>query len=160
TLVPRYRSVERALALALMSAAGFAVMESIGYAMTAARESVHAARNVLLERSLATPFGHLPWTGIAVIVAATAWQERQRIVLSPKALWGFALAVVLHSAWNAALVGRGWWSVVAIAIATVSFGTFYWLVSGVYYEGAYAVPYDHSTPRRPMPIEPEAAAGA
>jgi RsiW-degrading membrane proteinase PrsW (M82 family) len=145
TLAPKYRTIERALALALVSAAGFAVMESLAYAVSAYDESVQAVRHSLIERGLVTPFGHLPWTAIAVIVAVRAWQQRGRITLSPKALWGFGLAIVLHASWNAAAVRRGWWHLLVIPIAGITFVVMYHLVAGVYYDGPYATPTDYAT---------------
>ena len=133
--MPRYRSVERALALAVASAAGFAVIENIAYTAGALDESVGAARRVLFERSAITPFGHLAWTAIAVIVAARAWVQHQHVVLRPRALWGLALAIALHTAWNLALVEQGWWHLLVIAIAAISFGVLWRLLSDVYYDG-------------------------
>jgi protease PrsW len=99
-LVPRYRPVPPALALAIVSAGGFAIFESIAYAFNALDQSVEAARHVLYVRSLVTPFCHIPWTAIAVIVAARAWNQKGRVDLRPKALWGFAVAVTFHTIWN------------------------------------------------------------
>jgi RsiW-degrading membrane proteinase PrsW (M82 family) len=147
-LVPRYRSVERALALAVASAAGFAVIENIAYTAGALDESVDAARRVLFERSAVTPFGHLAWTAIAVIVAARAWVQHQHVVLRPRALWGLALAIALHTAWNLALVEQGWWHLLVIAIAATSFGVLWRLLSDVYYDGPYVAPAEHARPPR------------
>ena len=146
TLVPKYRSVAPALALALVSAAGFAVMESLAYAVVAYGESVQHLRDILIERIAITPFVHLPWTAIAVIVATRVWQERGRITITPKALWGFALAIVLHAAWNAAIVEQGWWHLLLIPTAIITFAVMYHLVSGVYYDGPYVIPKDYAAP--------------
>jgi len=135
-----YRTVERALALGIVSAAGFAVLESMAYTVSALDESVKAARRVLFERSLVVPFGHLPWTGIVVIVAATEWQPRGRPTLTPRALWGLGAATVLHTMWNLALVWQGWWYALVPVVATVTFGLFYSLTRGVHYDGAYVAP--------------------
>ena len=150
TVVPRYRSVEQALAFAIVTAAGFAAFESMTYAMAALDDSLREARRVLLERSLITPFGHLPWTGIAVIVAASEWQAAGRIKLTPKAFWGLGAAIVLHTFWNVALVERGWWHLVVPVVALATFTLFFRGLRGVYYAGPYAVPIDHSLgpPRR------------
>ena len=144
TVLPKYRTLEHALALALVSAAGFATMESLSYAISAYDESVQAVRSSLIERSLITPFGHLPWTTMAVIVAVRAWQKRGRITLSPKALWGFGLAITLHATWNAAVVERGWWHLLVIPTAVITFAVMYHLVSGVYYDGPYVIPKDYA----------------
>lgn len=144
TLVPKYRSLAPALALALVSAAGFAVLESLSYAVAAYGESVQALRDTLIERSVITPFVHLPWTAMAVIVAARAWEKRGRITLAPKAMWGFALAIVLHASWNASIVEEGWWHLLIIPAAIVTFAVMYHLVSEVYYDGPYRIPKDYA----------------
>jgi len=135
-----YRTVERALALGIVSAIGFAVLESMAYTVSALDESVKAARRVLFERSLVVPFGHLPWTVIVVIVAATEWQARDRATLSPRALWGLAAAIGLHTMWNLSLVWQGWWYVLVPIVATVTVGLFSLLLRGVHYDGPYVAP--------------------
>ena len=135
TLVPRYRSVAQALAFAMVTAGGFAVFESMTYAFSALDESVRAARNVLFERSLITPFGHLPWTGVAVVVAARQWQAAGRIRLTPRALWGLGAAIVLHTMWNIALVGGGWWNLLVPVIAVTTFVLFRRVIADVHYDG-------------------------
>jgi RsiW-degrading membrane proteinase PrsW (M82 family) len=140
TLVPRYRPVPQALALAIVSAGGFAIFESIAYAFNALNQSVEAVRHVLYERSLVTPFAHIPWTAIAVIVAAQAWDQKGRVVLTPKALWGFAVAVAFHTIWDILLVQRGWWSLLVPVLAVATFAVLYSLLRGIRYQGPYAVP--------------------
>jgi RsiW-degrading membrane proteinase PrsW (M82 family) len=154
TALPKYRPVERALSLALVSAAGFAVTESLAYAVSAYQESRQALRNILIERSVLTPFAHLPWTAMAVIVAARVWNERQRVTLTPKALWGFGLAIVLHATWNTAVAGRGWWHLLVVPTAVITFAVMYHLVSGVYYDGPYAIPKDHAALRHHVRTDP------
>ena len=149
TLVPKYRSVEQALALAIVTAGGFAAFESMTFALYALDESGRAARRVLLERTFVTPFGHLPWTGIAVVVAATAWHAVDRIRLTPGALWGLGAAIVLHTSWNFVLVNREWWSVLIPVIAAITFVLFRRVIHGVYYDGPYAIPADHHVGRQP-----------
>src|SRR5262249_41367876 len=51
TVIPRYRSSEQALALAIVTSGGFAAFESMTFAMTAlSNDSAQTARHVLLER--------------------------------------------------------------------------------------------------------------
>ena len=152
TVVPKYRSVPQALAFAIVAAGGFAVLESMTYALSALDESVRAARHVLFERSLITPFGHLPWTGIAVVVAATEWQAAGRIRLTPKALWGLGAAIALHTMWNIALVGGGWWNLLVPVIAVATFVLFRRILADVYYDGPYVLPAEQdASRRRPRP---------
>jgi RsiW-degrading membrane proteinase PrsW (M82 family) len=135
----------------MVTAGGFAVFESMTYAFSALDESVRAARNVLFERSLITPFGHLPWTGVAVVVAARQWQAAGRIRLTPRALWGLAAAIVLHTMWNLALVGGGWWNVLVPVTAVTTFVLFRWVIADVHYDGPYVVPVDRDVGRRRTP---------
>jgi RsiW-degrading membrane proteinase PrsW (M82 family) len=149
TLIPKYRSVEQALALAIVTAGGFAAFESMTFALYALDESGRAARRILLERTFVTPFGHLPWTGIAVVVAATVWHAADRIRLTPAALWGLGAAIALHTSWNFTLVNRGWWSALIPVIAATTLILFWRVVRGVFYDGPYAIPADHYAGRRP-----------
>jgi RsiW-degrading membrane proteinase PrsW (M82 family) len=137
TFVRKYRSVPQALAFAVVTASGFAVFESMTYALSALDESVRAARRVLFERSLITPFGHVPWTGIAVVVAAREWQAAGRIRPTPRALWGIGAAIALHTTWNIALVEGGWWNLDVPVVAVATFMLFRHILAGVYYDGPY-----------------------
>jgi RsiW-degrading membrane proteinase PrsW (M82 family) len=143
TLVPRYRPVPQALALGIVSAAGFAVFESVAYSFNALDQSVGSARHVLYERSLATPFGHITWTTIAIVVAASAWDAKGRVLFTPRALWGYVLAVVLHTIWDIGMVNRGLWLALIPLIAVTTFAILVILLKGIVYEGPYAVPREH-----------------
>jgi RsiW-degrading membrane proteinase PrsW (M82 family) len=140
----KYRSVEQALAYALVSAAGFAVFESMSYGLAALELGVHEARNVLIIRSVLTPFGHLPWTGLAAVVAAKAWEPDDRPRVTLVAAWGLLAAMGLHTAYNLTLVDGGWllltWPIVGVA----SFWLFWRETRDVFYDGAYAVPAEHA----------------
>jgi RsiW-degrading membrane proteinase PrsW (M82 family) len=147
TLVPKYRSVAQALALAVVTAGGFAVFESMTYALSALDESVRAARHVVFRRSLITPFGHLAWTGIAVVVAARTWQAAGRITLMPRALWGLGAAIALHTAWNLAVVERGWWNVILPVVGIATFVLFLRTAGTVSYDGPRVAPAAQGSPR-------------
>jgi RsiW-degrading membrane proteinase PrsW (M82 family) len=147
TFVPKYRTVAQALAFAIVTAGGFAIFESMTYALSALDESVRAARRVLFERSLVTPFGHLPWTGIAVVVAARNWQAAGRIRPTPKALWGLGAAVALHTTWNIALVEGGWWHLLVPIVAVTTFMLFRHILAGVSYDGPTVTPTEHDVRR-------------
>lgn len=140
----KYRSVEQALAFAMVSAAGFAVFESLSYGLAALDLSVSSARNTLLWRSALTPFGHLPWTGLAVVVAVKAWEPDDRPSLSPLAWWGFIAAVGLHTAWNLTLVEGGWLLLITPLVGAIGFWMFFREIRDVFYDGPYAVPAEHA----------------
>jgi RsiW-degrading membrane proteinase PrsW (M82 family) len=148
--VPHYRTVEHALAFAIVSAGGFATMESLTYGFGAVDEGAREVRRVLIERSVITPIGHLPWTGIAVVVAATAWQADQRLRVTPRALWGLGVAIGLHTTWNTILFHQGWWYVLAPVVAIATFTMFYVVSGNVHYDGPAVPPSGDRT----MPADP------
>jgi protease PrsW len=81
-------------------AAGFAMIENIEYFFVASDDGVLA--ETFVARALLTPFAHplfTVWIGLAIGVAvARRWK------LPWAALWGWAIAVALHAAWNGAIV--------------------------------------------------------
>jgi RsiW-degrading membrane proteinase PrsW (M82 family) len=138
--LPRYRSPEQAVALAVSTAAGFAAFESMTYALTAADKSLVGARDLLFERSVVTPFGHLPWTVIAVAVAATEWKRRGRVALGPKSRWGLLVAIVLHAAWNTEVGRPGHWVALGVVNGAITFGLFVFCIRDLRYTGPYQEP--------------------
>lgn len=100
-IVGRYRSVEAALGLALASATGFAVLESIAYGIEAWTNGggIDDAAGTLTVRSLTAPLGHLAWTSIAMLAFARA-RVSGRGVWWIRGAWGLGLAIVLHSLYD------------------------------------------------------------
>lgn len=79
--------------------AGFAMVENLEYFLVAADDGLLA--ETFVARALLTPFAHplfTAWIGLAVGLAVA---RRVRI---PWAWWGLAIAIVLHAAWNGAIV--------------------------------------------------------
>ena len=102
-LVRRYRTAADGLLLGVAAGAGFAAMETMGYAFTTlvtSRGSITDTVAELLLRGLLSPAGHMAWTGItaAALYAAAASGWRGRKV----AQFGFAflVAVALHALWD------------------------------------------------------------
>lgn len=80
-------------------ALGFAVVEDVSYFAIASDEGIFLT--VFVVRALLTPFAHplfTVWIGLAIGRAVRAGRP-----LFPAALWGYALAVATHAAWNGAL---------------------------------------------------------
>jgi RsiW-degrading membrane proteinase PrsW (M82 family) len=80
-------------------ALGFAVVEDMSYFAIASVEGAFVP--VFVIRAILTPFAHplfTIWTGIAIGRAV-----RDRRPVFPAALWGYALAVAAHTAWNGSL---------------------------------------------------------
>jgi RsiW-degrading membrane proteinase PrsW (M82 family) len=93
------------LILGAAAGAGFAILETIGYALTALRGGfgdgggIGAMNTVLLLRGLLAIFGHVTWTAIVV---AAIWRERGQSTfrLNGSVLLAFAIAVGLHTLWD------------------------------------------------------------
>jgi protease PrsW len=101
----RLRNEIDGLILGAAAGAGFAILETIGYALTALRGGfgdgggIGAMNAVLLMRGLLAIFGHVTWTAIVV---AAIWRDRgQRAFrLTGGVLLAFAIAVGLHTLWD------------------------------------------------------------
>jgi len=101
----RDRHAADGLLLGVASGAGFAVLETMGYAFVTllqSRGDVAAVQAVLFERGVLSPAAHMAWTGLS---AAALWQAAIA-GWRPRALGRFVvvflIAVGLHTAWDAA----------------------------------------------------------
>lgn len=93
------------LLIGVAAGAGFAVLETMGYALVVlvrSGGSLTALDDVLLMRGAMSPAAHMAWTGIT---AAALWAAAARGWHGRSILWfltGFALAVALHTTWDSA----------------------------------------------------------
>jgi len=101
----RDRHAADGLLIGVASGAGFAVLETMGYAFVVliqSRGDIAVVQAVLFERGVLSPAAHMAWTGLA---AAALWQAAVQH-WRPRALGRFALvflvAVGLHTGWDAA----------------------------------------------------------
>ena len=93
------------LLIGVASGAGFAVLETMGYAFVVLIQSqgdLAAVQQVLFQRGVLSPAAHMAWTGLT---AAALWRAATEH-WHPRALLGFAgvflVAVLLHTAWDSA----------------------------------------------------------
>ncbi len=117
-LLTRYRGTLNGLMVGVASGAGFAIMETLGYAATQLYRTPHDARSLdrlLFDRGLFSPGTHMAWTGLTV--AALFYAASQR--WSPASIgWftaAFGFAVIMHTLWDSSS-GR----LPYIALATIS----------------------------------------
>ena len=103
---PRYRWTLNGLLLGAAVGTGFAVFETAGYAFDHGllEGGTQGMLNVIFTRGVLSVFGgHALFTGL---VGAALWRVRagrpitQEMLLDPRFLRVFALAVVLHMVWN------------------------------------------------------------
>jgi len=99
----RYRSEADGLLFGIASGMGFAMLETIGYGLTAFTQSggdVNTLTQTLLVRGLLSPAGHAAWTGM---VCAVLWRQRDRAgrpVFNLAVAAAFIAAIVLHALWD------------------------------------------------------------
>ncbi|SNX88266.1 RsiW-degrading membrane proteinase PrsW (M82 family) [Streptomyces sp. TLI_55] len=99
----RRRSPGDGLLIGVASGAGFAVFETMGYALVELVQSggdLHVVDHLLVVRGLLSPAAHMAWTGLtsAALWSAAShhWQRRSVGVL----VLVYAIAVALHTAWD------------------------------------------------------------
>ncbi|GAA1839890.1 hypothetical protein GCM10009836_18900 [Pseudonocardia ailaonensis] len=118
-VVRRYRTGPDGLLIGVASGAGFAALETMGYAFTTlltSKGSITDTVDVLMLRGVMSPAGHMAWTGIAAAAlyaaAEAGWTGRAfgRFALV------FVVAVGLHTAWDSvsSLVGTAVVAVVSL----------------------------------------------
>jgi RsiW-degrading membrane proteinase PrsW (M82 family) len=103
-LVLRPRHPADGLLLGVASGAGFAVLETMGYAFVVLVQSsgdLSAVDSVLYLRGVLSPAAHMAWTGITAAALWHAADERWRGRALGGFLGAFVLAAALHTAWDA-----------------------------------------------------------
>lgn len=102
-VVTRHRHPADGLLAGVAAGAGFAALETMGYAFVVLVQSggsLGEVEQVLLLRGLLSPAAHMAWTGLT---AAALWRAAQR-GWNGRAIGGFLgvflVAVLLHTAWD------------------------------------------------------------
>src|SRR3954454_19629301 len=115
----RYRNPADGLLLGVACGAGFAVLETMGYAFVALIRSngdLQVVQQVLFLRGVLSPAAHMAWTGLAAAALFTAAAERWRARAVARFLVVFAVVVALHTLWDS-LAGRLWADVVVALVS-------------------------------------------
>jgi len=126
---PRYDRPMDGLILGTVSGLGFAVAETAGYGFGPAimgfvGSGVEGAGFsmlliIMLERGLASPFGHGMWTGI---ITAAYWQNGRDLGRAFRArsfVIACAWAIGLHALWNASAIPYvSWFAIITSASLT------------------------------------------
>jgi RsiW-degrading membrane proteinase PrsW (M82 family) len=118
----RYRAPADGLVIGVAAGAGFAALETMGYAfvtLISSHGSIAAVDGILLLRGVMSPAAHMAWTGLT---AAALWRAadahwHKRAVL--ELLATFALAVGLHTAWDTVGTTTGYAVIAAIGLAAL-----------------------------------------
>ena len=102
-LVRRNRHPADGLLLGVASGAGFAVLETMGYAFVVLIKSsgnLAVVDNVLFLRGILSPAAHMAWTGLAAAALWSAAAQGWRAAALLRFLGAYVLVVVLHTAWD------------------------------------------------------------
>jgi RsiW-degrading membrane proteinase PrsW (M82 family) len=99
----RYRRPADGIVIGVASGAGFAALETMGYAFVAllrTHGSISAVENLLVLRGLLSPACHMAWTGVT---AAALWSAANRgwsFRGVSRFLSVFVIVSLLHSVWD------------------------------------------------------------
>lgn len=102
----RHRKLADGLLIGVASGAGFAVLETMGYAFVALIQSggsIAAVDGVLILRGILSPAAHMAWTGLTAAALWRAADQRWHLQALGRLLGIYLLAVALHTAWDTAV---------------------------------------------------------
>jgi len=102
-LVRRYSHPADGLLLGVASGAGFAILETMGYAFVVliqSRGNLGVVDNVLFVRGILSPAAHMAWTGIAAAALWDAGAHRWGGRAGLRFAGAFVAVVALHTAWD------------------------------------------------------------
>ena len=114
------------LVVGVASGAGFAVLETMGYAFVTLIQSggdLAAVVGVLLLRGLLSPAAHMAWTGLAAAALWNAAANGRRPRLLGRFVAVYLLVVALHAAWDSSDGLVGYTLVAAISLGLLAFTT-------------------------------------
>ncbi len=102
-LMVRPRTAANGLVLGVAAGAGFAVFETMGYALVELIESrgdVQALTDILLVRGLLSPGAHAAWTGLTAAMLWRVAESHGRLRAVAGFAGAFVVAVGLHATWD------------------------------------------------------------
>lgn len=151
--VRRDRTATDGLLIGVAAGAGFAALETMGYAFIALLTSGGSQPTtvvVLLGHGALSPAGHMAWTGITSAALYAAAQARFAPWPTVRFVGAFGLAVALHTLWNT-VPGLPYTAVIAV----VSLAALAWKIHGTAATAlAHHTEQRHSATHRPEPEDP------
>jgi RsiW-degrading membrane proteinase PrsW (M82 family) len=122
----RHRHPADGLLAGVAAGAGFAALETMGYAFVVLIQSsgnLGAVEGVLLLRGVLSPAAHMAWTGVA---AAALWRAAER-GSRPRKIGAlvavFVVVVALHTAWDSIATPAGFLVIAAISLTLLTITT-------------------------------------
>ncbi|HEV7655737.1 MAG TPA: PrsW family glutamic-type intramembrane protease [Mycobacteriales bacterium] len=120
----RHRRPADGLLVGVAAGAGFAALETMGYAfvtLISSKGNVGAVQDILLLRGLLSPAAHMAWTGLTATALWYAADQGWKGAALLRFLAVFVLAVALHTIWDSAGTIP-----VYIVLAVISLGLLTW----------------------------------
>ena len=105
-LYTRHRQLADGLLVGVASGAGFAALETMGYAFVVllqSRGDLAVVDDVLFLRGVLSPAAHMAWTGLTAAALWRAADQRWHLQALGRLLGIYLLAVALHTAWDTAV---------------------------------------------------------
>jgi RsiW-degrading membrane proteinase PrsW (M82 family) len=118
----RYRAPADGLVIGVAAGAGFAALETMGYAfvtLIASHGSISAVDGILLLRGVMSPAAHMAWTGLTAAALWRAADAHWHKLAVLQLLVTFALAVGLHTAWDTVGTTTGYAVIATIGLAAL-----------------------------------------
>lgn len=122
-LMRRYQLPADGLLLGVASGAGFAVLETMGYAFVALINSnghVSAVDGVLALRGVLSPAGHMAWSGLAAAALGVAVVEHWSRAATTRLALASGSAVALHTAWDSVGTLPGYLVIAALGLGSLT----------------------------------------
>lgn len=120
----RHRLPADGLLVGVAAGAGFAALETMGYAfvtLISSKGNVAAVQDILLLRGLLSPAAHMAWTGLTATALWYAANRGWKGAAVGRFIAVFVLAVALHATWDSAGTIP-----VYIVLAAISLGLLTW----------------------------------
>jgi RsiW-degrading membrane proteinase PrsW (M82 family) len=123
-LTLRERRVADGLLIGVASGAGFAVLETMGYAFVALIKSqgdLSVVDDVLFFRGVLSPAAHMAWTGITCAALWAAAEHGPHLRAYLRFVGVFVVAVALHTTWDSIGSFVGYILLAAISLALLTY---------------------------------------
>jgi RsiW-degrading membrane proteinase PrsW (M82 family) len=114
-----YRTPANGLLLGVASGAGFAALETMGFAFVAligSRGDLDALDGLFLLRGLLSPAAHMAWTGLTAAALWSAAAHRWRFAAVVRFIAVFLVAVALHATWDSLRSATGYLVIGALGL--------------------------------------------
>jgi RsiW-degrading membrane proteinase PrsW (M82 family) len=118
-----YRRPANGLLLGVASGAGFAALETMGYALVTlieTRGDLGTVDGILLLRGLLSPAAHMAWTGLTAAALWSAAARRWQAGALLRFVLVYLVAVGLHTTWDTVHTGAGYIVLACIGLALLA----------------------------------------